>query len=247
MSLLKSLATDNTINNETDNVGGGSFVLDSGVYECTIDTAFITKATSGALGLELTLKTSDDKTIKQTLWMTSGTAKGGKNYYEKDGEKHYLPGFLHANALTLLTVGKEISDLDTETKVIKKYSSEAKAEVPTKVDMIMDILGKEIKIGLIKQKVDKTKKNDATGAYEPTGEFKEENDIDKMFRARDNMTTAEIRAGAEEATFIDTWSKKWTGKLKDKSKGVSGNTGTAGAPKPAATTGTKKPTTSLFA
>jgi hypothetical protein len=244
MNMLANLTTDSSIADEKDSVGGGG-VLESGIYACQIAMAYLSKASSGALGLVLTLKTESGKDVKQTLWMTSGTAKGGKNYYEKDGEKHYLPGFLHANSLALLTVGKEISALETETQVVNVYSAEAKAEVPTKVEVLMDLLGKEIIAGLIKQTVDKTKKNEA-GVYEPTGETRDENDIDKLFRASDRMTTAEIRAQAESATFIDTWSAKWTGQTKNKAKGASG---TAGAPKAAAgaPAAAKKPTTSLFA
>lgn len=247
MSLLANLASDSTIADEKDSIGG-SGPLNSGLYNCTVAMAHINKASSGALGLVLTLKTADNKEVRQTLWMTSGTAKGGKNYYEKDGEKHYLPGFIAANALCLLTVGKEISQLDTETKVINLYSPEAKAEVPTKVEVLMDLLGQEIIAGVIKQTVDKTKKNDATGQYEATGETREENEIDKFFRARDRMTTAEIRAQAEEAVFINAWDQKWTGKVKDRAKGAAA--GLPGVPKlggaPAASAATKKPTTSLF-
>lgn len=244
MNMLANLTTDSSIADEKDSVGGGG-VLESGVYACKIAMAYLSKAGSGALGLVLTLKTDAGKDLKQTLWMTSGTAKGGKNYYEKDGEKHYLPGFLHANSLALLTVGKEISQLETETKVVNVYSAEAKAEVPTKVEVLMDLLNQEIIAGVIKQTVDKTKKNEA-GTYEPTGETRDENDIDKLFRAKDRMTTAEIRAQADTATFIDTWSNKWTGQSKNKAKGAAGTAGapTAAAGAPAAA---KKPTTSLFA
>ena len=248
MSLLASLASDSTIADEKDSIGG-SGPLDSGLYGLTVSMAYLNKASSGALGLNLILKTSDSKEVRQTLWMTSGTAKGGKNYYEKDGEKHYLPGFIAANALCLLTVGKEISQLDTETKVINVYSAEAKAEVPTKVDVIMDLLGQEIIAGIIKQTVDKTKKNEATGQYEATGETREENEIDKFFRAKDRMTTAEIRAQAEEAVFINSWDQKWTGKVKDRAKGAAA--GVPGVPKlgsipSGASASAKKPTTSLF-
>lgn len=248
MSLLANLASDSTIADEKDSIGG-SGPLDSGVYKTTISMAHLSKSAGGAMGLVITLKTEDNKDLKQTLWMTSGTAKGCKNYYEdKNGEKHYLPGFIHANALCLLTVGKEISAMDTETKVINLYSPEAKAEVPTKVDVLMDLLGKEIIVGLIKQTVDKTKKNEATGQYEATGETRDENEIDKFFRAKDRMTTAEIRAQAEEATFINSWDQKWTGKVKDRAKGAAA--GLPGVPKlgsaPSAAAATKKPTTSLF-
>ena len=247
MSLLANLATDSSIADEKDSIGG-SGPLDSGLYNCTVSMAHITKSAGGAMGLVLTLKTSDNKEVRQTLWMTSGTAKGGKNFYEKDGEKHYLPGFIAANALCLLAAGKEVSQMDTETKVINLYSPEAKAEVPTKVEVLMDLLGQEIIAGIIKQTVDKTKKNEATGQYEATGETREENEIDKFFRAKDRMTTAEIRAQAEEATFINAWEQKWAGKVKDRAKGAA--SGLPGVPKlgaaPEATAGTKKPTTSLF-
>lgn len=243
MSLLTSLSTDSNITEEKDSIGS-SGPLDSGVYQATISLAYVTKSAGGAMGMVLNLKTDSNREIRQTLWMTSGTAKGGKNYYEKDGEKFYLPGFNHANSLALLTCGKEIATLDTETKVVNVYSAEAKSEVPTKVEMVMDLLGKEILVGLLRQTVDKTKKNDA-GIYEATGETRDENEIDKLFRVKDRMTVAEIRAQAETATFIDTWDTKHTGKTRDKSKGVSG---TAGAPKAAGSpAAAKKPSTSLFA
>ena len=249
MSLLANLTSDTSIAAEKDSVGGNGGPLDSGLYPVTVAMAHINKAASGALGLVLSLKTADNKEIRQTLWMNSGTAKGGANFYvDKNGEKQYLPGFVHANALALLTTGKEISAMDTETKVIKLYSPEAKAEVPTKVEVLVDLLGKEILVGLIKQTVDKTKKNDA-GAYEATGETRDENEIDKLFRAKDRMTTSEIRAQVEEASFVNTWETKFTGTVKNKAKGASG---TAGAPKAAGSFGSaastaKKPATSLFA
>lgn len=244
MSLLSSLTSDTSIAAEKDSVGGNS-ALESGLYPCTVAMAYLNKASSGALGLVLNLKTQDNREVRQTLWMTSGTAKGAKNYYEKDGEKHFLPGFNHANGLCLLSVGKEVSAMDTEVKVVKLYSSEAKAEVPTKVDVLTDLLGKEVLVGLIKQTVDKTVKNDA-GFYMPTGETRDENEIDKLFRAADRLTTAEIRAQATEASFANTWETKWAGKTRNKAKGAAAG-GTAGAP--AAMAGSqvsKKPATSLF-
>jgi len=244
MSLLSNLSTDASVTEEKDSVGS-SGPLDSGLYKSTVALAYVTKSAGGAMGLVLNLKTEAGRELRQTLWMTSGTAKGGKNYYEKDGEKFYLPGFNHANSLALLTCGKEISELDTETKVVNVYSAEAKSEVPTKVEMLMDLLGKEIIVGVLRQTVDKTKKNDA-GVYEPTGETRDENEIDKLFRAKDRMTTAEIRAQAETAGFIDTWDAKHRGTVKMKAKGACGTPGApkaAGAPAAAA----KKPTTSLFA
>ncbi len=244
MNMLANLSTDASIATEKDSIGG-SRTLDSGLYDCTVSMAYINKSAGGAMGLVLTLKTAEGNEVRQTLWMTSGTAKGCKNYYEdKQGAKQYLPGFTHANALCLLTVGKEISALETETKVVNVYSPEAKAEVPTKVEVLMDLLNQEIIVGLIKQNVDKTVKNDA-GVYVATGETKDENEIDKFFRAKDKMTTAEIRAQADEAVFINSWEAKWKDKVKDRAKGAAA--GLPGVPKlGGAPSAAKKPTTSLF-
>jgi hypothetical protein len=247
MSLLKNLTSDATIANEKDSVGS-SGPVESGLYPSKITLAYVTKSSGGAIGLVTHAKTDSGRDLRQTMWMTSGTAKGATNFYiDKDGAKQYLPGYLLANSLALLTVGKELSELDTETKVVNVYSPEAKAEVPTKVEMVVDLLGQDILIGVIKQTVDKTAKNEQTGVYVPTGETRDENEFDKFFRARDRMTTAEIRAQATEAAFADTWDAKWTGKTRNKAKGGNGAAGTAGAPKAAAGAGAKKPTTSLFA
>ena len=252
MSLLANLKSDDSIANERDSVGGNR-LLDTGVYKFTVQHAYATKSAGGAIGLVVNLKATTGQELRQTFWMTSGTAKGCKNYYEdKNGDKQYLPGFTLANSLCLLTVGQEISGLDTEQKVIPLYNPETKSELPTKVDMLMDLVGKEVLAAVFKQIVDKTKKNEATGMYEPTGETREENEIDKFFRERDRMTTAEIRAQAESATFINTWLTKNEGQVRDRSKGASANggnnaKGTAGLPAGNAASANKKPATSLFA
>jgi hypothetical protein len=230
MSLLDSLKTDNNIANESDVLGGGGAV-ESGVYDATIKVAYIGKSTGGAMSLNLELNMGG-RDVRQQLWVTSGDAKGNKNYYERDGKRNYLPGFNIANALSLLTVGKEISQLDTEDKVLKLWSYDAKAEVPTTVPVLTDLTGQEIRVGMIKQTVDKNVKNDA-GAYVPSGETREENEIDKLFRSKDGLTVAEIRAETTSADFMDAWAKKWTGVTKNKAKGATGGS-TAGAPKAAA-------------
>jgi len=245
MSLLKALASnDETIKQETDSVGGGG-VVDSGAYLSEITLAYMILSAGEATGLVLHAKTDTGRDLRQTLWVTSGKEKGKKTFYvDKNGEKHFLPGYNMANSICLLTVGKEIFELDTEDKVVNVYSSTAKAEVPTKVPMIMELLGKKIYLGMIKQVVDKTVK-DGNGVYVPNGETREENELDKTFRAEDKLTTTEIRAAATEPAFYDTWTKKWVGQVKQKAKGASGTSGAPKAPG-AAPGGTAKPTTSLF-
>jgi hypothetical protein len=242
---LSNLKTDTTIQDEKDVLGSGG-PLDSDLYKGKIELAYLEQSSGGALALNLRLKTDTGRELRQQLWMTSGSAKGGKNYYERNGEKHYLPGFLLANSLSLLTVGKEIDVVaaTAESKVVKLYSAEVKKEVPTQVPVLTELLGQEIYAGVIKQKVDKNAKGD-DGQYHATGEVREENEIDKFFRAKDRMTTAEIRAGATEPTFFESWKQKWAGQVRDRSTGAASGSGKVGVSPGAAKN--SKPTQSLFA
>jgi hypothetical protein len=252
MSLLSNLAMDDSIEQEKDTLGGGYSPLDTDIYKTNVSLAYLEKSKGGALGLVVHLTTDQGRDIRQTIYMTSGDAKGNKNYYvNKDGEKNYLPGFLLANSLAELTTGKQIAELEPEDKVVPLYSSEAKAEVPTKVQMLMDLVGKDVYTAVFKQIEDKNKKGD-DGKYYPTGETIERNEIEKFFCALDGydkMTSPEIRAKAEAPAFFDTWKQKWAGQVRDKSKGKAATNGQASAPVMGGTAqaAASKPTTSLFA
>lgn len=207
-----------------DTVGGGGFLVDSGVYHCTVKMAYLDTADSEAMSLNVELETDTGATIKEAFWIRSGAAKGKKTTYtdKKDPSKeHPLPGFTLANDLCLLAAKKPISALSTEKKVIKLYDFAAGGEVPKEKSVITDLIGTEILAGVIKQTVDKTSKNEVTGKYEPTGETRDENEIDKFFRARDSKVVNEIIAKAEEAEFINTWKNKWEGQVRNKASSSS--------------------------
>lgn len=227
--MLENLKSDKSIDNESDMLGGNR-VLESDAYEMAIEMAYTDKSAGGAMSLNLNFKGKNGETLRQTLWMTSGTAKGGNNFYlDKSGKKQYLPGFNQANSLCLLTVGKEISELSTETKTLNLYDFKLKKEVPTQKEVVMALIGQSVKLGVMKQIVDKTAKNDA-GEYVPTGETREENDINKIFRAKDGLTSAEIRAEETEPKFLTRWLEKNKDLVLNKAKGATENTGTADTP-----------------
>ena len=231
MSLFTTLnqSTPTDINEETDNLGGFS-PLDSALYGLTIKLAFITFAASKAMCMNVHFETENKQELRQQFYVTSGEAKGCKNFYvNKKGEKFFLPGFNQANALCLLTLALPLGDMVTELKTINLYDHTAGKEVPTNVEMITALIGHKIIGGVIKQIEDKNKKNEETGEYEATGETRTANEVDKFFRDRDGMTVPEIKAKATESVFKDKWADKWTGQVKDKSTGVAGPGAPGGA------------------
>ncbi|ECO0025036.1 hypothetical protein ZN88_15380 [Salmonella enterica subsp. enterica serovar Newport] len=238
MSLLKNLETKANVEGEKDVLGGGG-VLDTNVYPMKVKVAYFTSAASGAVAINLQGDV-DGKEVRQQFWVLSGNDKGNKNTYTKDGKEYYLPSFLTANSLALLTVGKELSQLDVEKKVIKLYDFDAKEERPTEVDVLVELTGQLIQAGIQKQTVDKNEKGD-DGKYYPTGETREINEIVKFFRYDDGLTVPEIEKGVTEAKFKDDWVTKWAGKVINKAKG---NKDGAKAGLPSG--GTKTGTSSLF-
>lgn len=240
--MLENLRMSDDVQDEVDQLGGGG-VLDTALYDMTIEMAYLTKSKGGAHAINLQFKTDDKKYLRSTIYITN---KEGKPYYEKDGKKNYLPGFLLATNLCLLTIKKEIADIAPEEKVIPIYDYDAKKELPTKMPVLVDLIGQRVTAGVIKEIVDKTKDTGTTDAagnkvYAPTGETREQNEIDKFFRISDGFTVPEIRAKEPEAKFKKAWGDKHTGVTRNKSKGVTA--GAAGALKPATAAAPKK---SLF-
>lgn len=247
ITMLENLQQEEGVQGEKDILGGGG-LLDSDIYPFNVDLVYMMKSQGGATGIVVHMSNPNGQNHRETLWAASGDTKGNKNYYEMNGEKRYLPGFLLADSLSKLITGKPIAQSTLEEKVVKLYNPEEKKELPTKVQVFTDITGGQIFAGLIKQTVDKTEKNENTGAYEATGETRDENVIDKFFRAPDMLTMPEIQAGEEEPVFYDKWLEKNKGQVRNRAKGASGNAAKSGAPaqasKPAGQA--NKQTNSLF-
>lgn len=249
MSLLKGLKKDIAAPTTEKDTLGGVQLLDSNVYGATITMAYGQKSTGGALGIFLTFKTDEGKEINQTIYVTGGDAKGNSpTYKDKDGNEHYLPGYLQVNGLCLLTVGKELSDIEDEEKTISVWDSTAKAKVLKKMPVMTELIGQRIKIGVLRQTESKQEKNEAN-VYVPTTDTREVNEINKFFRDEDSLTVAEIEAQATEPKFMADWLEKFKGKTLDKTskdaKAPSGKPapaagGAASAPKPASSLFGKK-------
>ena len=247
MSLLANAKTDASIQEDIDTVGS-SGPLESGLYSLKIAMAYLIVAGSGAIGLVLHLA-NGSREFKDTLWVQSGNAKGNRNTYDdkQTGAKKYLLGFSLANNLALLTVGKELSDIAEEEKVVSIYSYAEQKEIPTKVQMLTELLGQEILGGVFRQIENKQIKND-NGAYvdSPDGATRTKNVVDRFFRVKDRCTVAEVKAEVKVGAFIDEWTAKWQGNDRDRSNSAPGAKSGAVSGGFAAATAAK-PTESLFA
>lgn len=230
MSFLANLNYDDNIKDEKDTVASAFSVFASDVYEATIKYAYLSQAQSGAGAVNFEFDI-DGKTYKETMYVTN---KQGQNYYERQGERHYLPSFIHADAISLFATGEPLSKQKQENKVINLYNFDAQKEVPTEVPMLTGMLNKKVKLGILKELVYKQTK-DNSGNYVDTDETREQNRINKVFSAKDGRTVNEVKAESKEANFITTWLEKWQGEVSDKTTNK----------KPAQTQAKKTP--SLFA
>jgi len=261
MSLLKNLKTDASIQGEQDRIGGGG-AIESNVYDLTIDMAYITvseektdgdgKVTGGAMAVTIIYKQENGKEITDTQYVTGGADKGKKNtYLDKDKNEQYLPGFLIMDAVAMLTLGKSISDLETEDKLVEVYDFQAKAKVAKKLPVITELIGKKLVAGILRVVANKKVKQQ-NGSYAVTNDKSTFNEVSKIFCARDDfkhMTVAEIRAKKADpsvtAKFYDEWKNNYAGKDKDTFKPVDGApAGTSGGSQTAS--GATAPKTSLF-
>jgi hypothetical protein len=151
------------------------------------------------------------------------------------------PGFNAINSLSQLILGKGVLECDNEKRVIKLYDYDTKAEVPTEVDMLIDLIGKPVCAAILHQVEDKTAKNAQTGNYEATGKTYAINVIDKYLDPQTRKTAQETKNNIE-AAFADAWLAKWKGQISDQST-VAKTAGNAGVP---AATGSSAPKAALF-
>lgn len=205
---IQGLAIDSDIESSPVDVLGGSFVKPTGLYAARVDMAYLGKSKKGAMSLNLHFKLlGDSSIIRQTLWITSGDAKGNKNYYvDKNGLKRLLPGMLEADQISTITAAKPMSALTPEEKTIKLWDYETSSEQPTKVHALTEMVGQDILLGLHKCRDNKVKK--VGEKYVDQKADRHFNELDKVFYA-DGFSVTEKLAEAETPLFNEKWSAKY--------------------------------------
>lgn len=226
-----------------DRLGGGG-VVDTNYYDAVIKVAYAGKASSSNAQSITYVLDLDGREMRETQWITN---RNGDNFYlSKDGKntKHLLPGAEIIDELCLVTTGLPLSEQDFEEKIVNIYDFDAKKEVPTAVMVPIAIIGKDVGAAIVRQTVDKQKKEGNT--YVNTGETRDENVVEKFFHAESGRTVTEIREGIEAPVHKPKWIEKHAGKTRNRAKGAEGKTGAPGS-KPAGAPGAAPKTTpSLF-
>lgn len=196
---------------------GGFRVYESDAYEAVVKLAYLGQSKGGAnfVGLQLTFAGHGD--YREDLYFTN---KDGENFYTKGKEDFILPGFQNVDELCLLTTGIDFENQETEEKIVKLYDAEAKGETNQSVQVLTNVIGQPIIVGLKKEIDWKQQKNDQTGKYEPIAEKREQNQISKFFHADNQATVTEAQKELPYGTFFEEWTKAHSGKTNDKTKGA---------------------------
>jgi hypothetical protein len=225
--------TDTTkLETSEDRLGGGFEPLASGAYTGTIKLAYAGKAAqSDAQNVTIHVDVNG-KEFRETIYITN---RKGENFYadkQDPSKKMPLPGFTTVDDICLLTTGEGLIDQETEEKVVKLYNFQERKEVNTPTQCLTALHGKTIRLGILREIVDKEAK-DASGNYVPTGETRTQNTIDKVFHPETNMTVNEYRNELSAPEFHDAWVKKNEGQDRNKAKGAAaGGAGAAGIGRP---------------
>jgi hypothetical protein len=175
---------------DEDYIGSGG-VFDTDIYQAKIKTAYIGKAQASEARNVTLLLDIGGRELRSQTWVSN--KNGDVTYKDKQtGEMKNLPGYNQMNSVALLVAGKNLGDLDTEELVVKIYDFDAKKELPQSVTCFTELHGETINVAVQRQTVDKTKKNDATGDYDPTGETRDQNEIVKFFAGDKLVTISEV-------------------------------------------------------
>ena len=227
------LSLDKDVKLEQARLGGGSFLWESGVYDCVVDMAYLDKTSGGANSLVLTLMDNAGKKLKHTFFVT--TKAGATKYQDSSGKSRYMAGFQMASNLALVTTEEDlgVANKAAEKKTINVYDFTARAEKPTEKKVLVTLLGKKVKVAVIQQKVNKRAPN-SEGVWVATAEEKEENVIKEFFFADTGATVVE-KMDKTDPAFLEAWKDKYEGVTLNLVKSVPGGS--------VATNSTPAPTT----
>jgi hypothetical protein len=209
----------------TDTVRSAGVTLATDVYLGTVKKAYIQETQAGANMFKVEIKFEGGKVLRASECIFSGDAKGNSNTYvdKKTGEEKYLPGWDFLTEFLSATLGEDLiddndelktildlhEDGDVENKAVMIYDFNKKKEIPTKVPVIVPVIGKEIRVGVQDVFIDIPLKKDGQYVRKnnknvPSGKYTRTNVMDKFFNAETGQTHTEFVEDKDPEFY-----KKW--------------------------------------
>lgn len=207
---LKSEGLEET----TDRLGGGFQPRESNAYDFKIKAFYAGQADSGAKNVSIIVEDAAGE-YRETIYVTN---KKGENFFlnkDDNSKKVPLPGFTTIDDICLAATGFPLADQEWEEKVIKLYDFEARKEVNKAVMMAVELVGKDVTLGLLQTRKNKGVKQ-ADNSYIDGPEERIEVSINKVFHTESKVTMVEAREGKTEGEFYAMWVEKNKGAVIDK-------------------------------
>lgn len=209
---------------------GGFHRLDSDIYQAVVKTAFVGESTGGAMYVTLVFDISGSE-YRETLYISNRNKE--VFYRDSNNKKRPIPGYALFKNICIICTNKEPNKLSAEEKVIKVWDYETSSDQLKSVPVITELTGKEVALGILKELVNKRKKNNH-GDYVEVAEYNEVNRIAAVFHPVKHLTVNEALDG-KPAKFWDAWLTANQGKTKDRRKiketSDLGSTGSEAEPK----------------
>jgi hypothetical protein len=198
MSLLANLKRSADIEVATDRPK-----MTTGIHNMTIEMAYLEESASEALAVVLKLVSPAGVTLNTKEYVTSGREKGKKHYYidKQSGAQKYLPSFTTMNDMSRLTADQELFELEPEEKTVMVRNYDLNKDVPTTKQVLTDLIGKEITVGVTATLEDQFK--------DPT-KSRTVFSIDKVFHTETGCTVVELESGLTEGVYIKSWAERNT-------------------------------------
>lgn len=169
--------------------------LSTGVYDAVVKYAYLTKSKANDDVLNLVL-TIDGRPKNFTLYI-SYTGRNSP-VKKENGVVKVMPGYLKLNALSILTTGKNIRDVELENKGISVHDFKANTDVIKEVPVYSELCGKSIRVGIEEVRVNKNVQ--VGNEWKPTTDLIEINEINNFYND-ENRTATEVNKGTPANTY----------------------------------------------
>lgn len=199
---------------ESESVGGGRTLFDSGIYLAKVKQAYLDAYDSGSRFLSVTLDI-DGQDYEERLLLTNG--QGLSYWTDNKNQPQQYSGLTRFEELAFACGFPNVQSTQPGPGMIRTWDKDAKSFVLKQHATVLNLLkDKQVYVALLKVNQNKQKKN-AAGKYDKINEAEEVNQIDK-FSNLQGQTQLEAAKNVNPPQFMNAWKEKWTGKVNDRYK-----------------------------